>query len=720
MKKITFIASVLLAFSSLTSWAGNRIIFTENYESASGISDTKWGSNANVGGLSVGSDDFGKFLQISAGGNNQRSYNCNWTSAIYDGVVGENDEYDVKFDFCVNAMGTNQYNSEIALVGGDVKAENGATSNSNVLFKIDQVKNTDDASVLNYYINGNEADIWTPTVGAWYTFYIHVDKANRKVSYYAIDNASGSVAIPDGEYVLPETVTELNASHLWYAHARYYNVVYFDNITVYKDLGEGVDWANQPVIALTGILNNERTYSIAFMEGEVLHFTGTDGVEQEIAFEECETPGTFVYSTKTSGTITAYTQVNETKSEQNSIEVDCTPVKLPAATTSISAVKAGFAKDWIVTIDKSEVPLQPNIVFDYEFYPEGSATATLSGTEQASGSKVSIPEKGKLVVTSKAYGYEATSTEIVNDSEFKVVATVDFQNMTADELKSKGFVAMEKLNSATTSGESNWTGRNRLYCQYLNPAPVAEDGSDKYINAYPFGKGGEEGAGIERYQLLQSALTENVASTIFAPLKTWFNGDGATTYDPNETKASNGSGAKKTAAGTAGLTSNVKVYLGIGLVSAGSVGDADDFDPLGVGYGNILNQDLPINFQNLTAEDYVVVYSVGDYGSSAIHPQYDVATPEEAIALYKNEIIGAKTAVYQGNSEKFTFHRVDEAVARVEVLSPANATAVKTIEFNNAVVEDANAPIYTIGGVKVSTTVPGKIYIQNGKKFLAK
>jgi hypothetical protein len=215
-------------------------------------------------------------------------------------------------------------------------------------------------------------------------------------------------------------------------------------------------------------------------------------------------------------------------------------------------------------------------------------------------------------------------------------------------------------------------------------------------------------------------LTENVASTIFAPLKTWFNGDGATTYDPNETKASNGSGAKKTAAGTAGLTSNVKVYLGIGLVSAGSVGDADDFDPLGVGYGNILNQDLPINFQNLTAEDYVVVYSVGDYGSSAIHPQYDVATPEEAIALYKNEIIGAKTAVYPGNSEKFTFHRVDEAVARVEVLSPANATAVKTIEFNNAVVEDANAPIYTIGGVKVSTTEAGKIYIQNGKNFLAK
>ena len=81
----------------------------------------------------------------------------------------------------------------------------------------------------------------------------------------------------------------------------------------------------------------------------------------------------------------------------------------------------------------------------------------------------------------------------------------------------------------------------------------------------------------------------------------------------------------------------------------------------------------------------------------------------------------ATTVVEAGKS--YSLYRYDTAICDVTVYTYkgfVEGSGATEVAAPKAVVEDANAPIYTIGGVKVSTTEAGKIYIQNGKKFLAK
>lgn len=703
MKKFSFLAAAL-AMTTLAANAGNRILFTENYESATGYQDTKWTSNANAAGLSIVSDDFGKYLQISAGANNQRSYNCNWTKAIYEGV--DNTEYDIKFDYCINAFGNNQYNSQLAVIAEDaVKAENGWTSSANKLFFIEEGSYKEENTTYRYfYINGNTDDRWSPTEGTWYTFYLHINKDTRTVSYYAMD-AAGSVAIPDGEYVLPETVTDMDASTLWYAHARYQNVVWFDNITVYKDLGEGVDWANAPVVALTGLFNEERTYTIAFMEGETLHLTGTDGVETVVDYYDTDPAGQYLYTTTQSGTIKAYTQVNETFSEEVVVDVECGIYQLPEAAATIVAVNPGFSKTWQITIDKSTVPLQPNVVYDYEF--NGVDGSVLSGEEMASGTTISIPAEGVLKVTTKAYGYGSTTTEIRNNQAYKIDKFVDFQHITADQLSALNFTAKEPLVAATGGGESTWTSGGRLYYDWTN-------GTDT-TRVYPFGHpvdGAFEGEGIVRMQFLQSGLTEEVASNMFAPLKVWYRGDGKTcSINEDGTDMEDANGHK-------GGSVNVEVKVGIGLICPGVQGDAQDYDPAGVGYGNIRVANAPISIQGYDDNAFVVVYKVQGYGNNANHGVIDAASEAEANAIWHEQGIGTYSEVYKG-TDTFELYRIDTAISRVNILVPDGEQAIEAIT-EDAEQAAAKAPIFNLRGEKVNNlTTPG-FYIQNGKVFVVK
>ncbi|WP_031540479.1 MULTISPECIES: hypothetical protein [unclassified Bacteroides] len=714
MKKLNICLLALLAMFSLSARAGYRVLFTENYESATSVSDTKWGSNANYAGLSIAGDDYGKYVQISAGQNNQRSYNTFWGKDIYT-PLGNLDEYEIQFDFCVSAMGTNQYNSEVAIITEDAaKKENGPTSGG-WLFKLDQVKNNDDASILNYTVNGNASDVWTPAVGTWYTFYLTVNVAERKVSYYAKD-LSGNTALADGEYTVPEDV-DMKASGLWYAHARYQNVVFFDNISVLKNLGDGVDWANDPVVALTGLNQNERTYTISFMEGEDLHFTGTDGNEQVVSFYDCETQGQFVYTTTTSGSIVAYTQVNETKSQSVTVDVDASVISLPEATAEITSVQEGYAKKFKINVDNSNVPLQPVVVFDYTFTPENGEAVTKE--ELTSGSVIEVNDKGTLVVTTKAYGYAPTTTTIVNDKSYKVLNLVNFQSLAVDELKANGFESKGVLAEATGGGENTWTSGGRLYAEWVKGTEVGDT-----TRVFPYGRpvdGAYVGSGIERMQLLQSKLTPEKAKNLFDIITVWNNTMTSVTSldaDGNFAKDDNGN---------VGGTVNVEVKVGIGLINPGVQGDAQNYDPAKAGYGNIRVANTPI-YVDAPLGSFVVAYKICGYGNDSAHPYLEGTSEDDIIAQYKAMNTATTTEVYPVNENtvdengrvSFNLYRIDTALARVEVLVEDGAATSVAAPEAVEVVEDANAPIYTIGGVKVSTTEAGKIYIQNGKKFLAK
>jgi len=705
MKKISFLAAAL-ALTTLAANAGNRILFTENYETASGYEDTKWTSNANPGGLSIVSDDFGKYLQISAGANNQRSYNCHWGQGIYEGV--DNTEYDIKFDFCVNAMGTNQYNSQLAVIAeASVKKENGWTSSANKLFFFEQITNADDKTILTYTMNGNENDIWYPSIGTWYTFYLHINKETRTVAYYAMD-AAGNIAIPDGEYALPETVTSMDASTLWYAHARYQNVVWFDNITVLKDLGEGVDWANAPVVALTGLMNESRTFNVAFMEGETLHLIGTEGNEAVVDYYDCETPGNYTYQTSTSGTIKAYTQVNDTKSEEVVIDVECGIYQLPEAAATITAVKAGYAKTWQITIDKSTVPLQPNVVFDYEFVPADGSVSDLSGREMSSGSYVTIPAEGTLKVTTKAYGYGPTTTEIINNQSYLLDSYVDFQHITKEQLSAKNFVAKDVLAAATGGGESTWASSGRLYFDYSWGTNVGDT-----ARVFPFGHpvdGNFEGPGIERLQYLQSGLTPEVAQEMFAPVQIWSRADSTIcSYDADGNDAQ--VEGKDGTIGIGGCV-NVEVKVGIGLINPGVQGDAQTYDPAKVGYGNIRVANAPMKVNGYDENAFVVVYKVTNYGGVSNHGVINAATEDEALAIWHEQGIATYSEVYKGN-ESFQLYRIDTAISRIDILLPGEMA----IEAVNEDADQLNAKtvIYNLRGEKVNDLSTPGFYIVNGK-----
>lgn len=165
----------------------------------------------------------------------------------------------------------------------------------------------------------------------------------REVSY-TLDDLDGTFH-KAGTKTMAEDAN-MYASGLYLMNARYQSVVNIDNIKV----SVPGDYANVPVIALTGLNMNERTYTISFMEGETLHLTQTDGVEKTIGYYDTgDIPGAYVYTTTTSGTISAYTTIGSMTSEVVTMDVVCEPIQLPMPTYSIVSASEGYGKTYQFT-----------------------------------------------------------------------------------------------------------------------------------------------------------------------------------------------------------------------------------------------------------------------------------------------------------------------------------------------------------------------------------
>ncbi len=171
--------------------------------------------------------------------------------------------------------------------------------------------------------------------------------------------------------------------------------------------------------------------------------------------------------------------------------------------------------------------------------------------------------------------------------------------------------------------------------------------------------------------------------------------------------------------GVVGGCPNPKINLGIGLVQSGAVNDDESYDPGKKGYGNILVNNTPLGVDGLTENDFIIVYSIKDYGGSSVHPVFEVGTSvEDATAQYKAMNLGGTIEVYTG-IQTFTFNRVDQAVACVKTYKAKNGgTGISELPYNK-VVSDHNAPIYNLNGVQVNPKSLKKgIYMKQGKKFI--
>ena len=721
MRKFYFLCTAMLLMFA-TSVKADRILYQENYEV--GSLPSTWTINGGTG--SIAGDTEGKYMSFALGQNNGRSAHCLWGAGIYDEVMQTMTEYKVSIDFQIQAFGNNQYNGEIAVFSGDAcEKTNGNkggnwdpynTVSQNCFFDISQdevnIKAMETKEPGQWFLMGNVDDKVNLTAGTWYTLVLNVNVNTREVAWTLddLDNTFHKA----GSKTMAEDAN-MYISGLYLMNARYQSVTNVDNIKVTIP----GDYANTPVIALTGVNNSERTYTISFMEGETLHLTGTDGSQKTIGYYDTgEVLGQYVYTTTTSGTISAYTTVGTMTSETATMDVDCSPIVLPTPTYAIVSAAAGYEKVYQFTVDNSGVEMQPEIFMDFSFKSE-NGTDDFVLSNQNNGAKVTVPSKGTLTVTTKASGYASSTTSLMNDQSYEITQDIDLQHLTGADLLAKGFVAMDPLDSETTSGENNWTGRQRLYYQIENGGTDDEGKPtyDKYLVWGPSTVGGEP---IQRYQYLQSNLNEETAHSLFAPLYLWY---GNTGVDPSIAKyyEEDGVTPKVDHLGHTGGSTNVKMYEGIGLCFSGNLGDGGDFyTSETMTYAAIAINNVTLGVDGLTSNDMILVSKITDYGSTSAHPQFPLGTdPAEAKNQYLASNLGDNKEIISSGLETFKLYRVQDAITRVQVLSPGTS-GIKDIVAGQ-VVSDHNAPIYNLNGVQVNakSLKPG-VYVKQGKKFIVR
>ena len=667
--------------------------------------------------MTITGDEYGNYFQFTSGSNSGgRSCYKLWGADIFtDQLAGGT--YHIEFEWANTVHSATHYGTEIALFSGTKPGANNAqiASNAATLFSVSEAADNHDL----FFINGDATNTFSVDQG-WFAVLLDVNVNTRTIEWRIVDQLTRQETKASGTRTFDEG-TDMLISGLNINCARGAATIQLDNLKV--QIITDYDIANVPSVALTGVNNEERTYSIEFQEEEVLHVKGTDGTETEVTYGDTE-GGVYKYTTTTSGTLEVWTTSGTATSDKVSVAVECVKIQLPQATVAITNAQAGYAKEYTISVSNESVPTKPTLYVSYE-YKDENGTIVKSAEDKFSGEKVAVDGKGTLTVTVVAMGFEKSVMSVTNDTEFEVKNVIDFQHMTVDELTAKGFQDKGTLDAASGGGESTWTSGKRLYYR-IATGEKDDDGNPTWTN-YPVYGASEAGlTPIQRYKFLQSKLTQEVAHSMFAPFYTWYYNDGvvATSIDPetgepktSDTEQPKGSGNVVHAIGG---SVNVQVYIGVGFVFPGVQGDEENYDPANVGYGNISVQNAVLGVDGLTDDEFIIVSKIQGYGNTANHGDYPAGTdPEAAKADWLQQDMGATKEVYTG-LQTFQLYRIDTAISRVTVLTPKNTTGIETINYNK-IVSDQNAPIYNLNGVQVNPNALQKgIYIKQGKKFIVR
>ena len=684
MKNVYYLFLVLAGLLCSMSVSAKKVLYSQNFETATSVAETGWESPSAAAGLSIGSDDNGKFIKFAPSGND-RSAHLYWDeSLIKNELSADFTSYQITFGFCFNKFGNNHMTSEIAVMSDKTiatKKANGNYRNNNggALFDLTQLSKTGRTAASSgdqdFAINGDSTNYKALTAGVYYTVTLDIDTLARTVQY-TITSATSDDPIASDVYTVPAGV-DMTATGLYVLAGRYYPDIMFDDIEVSVDKTA----ANKPVVTLSGINNVQRVYNIKFGEDEILHLD-FNGKTTDVNYADVDN-GTYTWSNNPSydpsntstpvtsgceaGTLKAWTTLDNMKSEVVETEVNNNIIALPAATAEVSNVSVGYGKTYSVTCDNSNTPLTPAIYGTYKF--TGKDGKVTSSTEaKAFPFTIDVDQAGTLEITSQAFGYGSTNTTMENNVEYEVKKTIDLAHMTEADITAAGFEKDDNVNN-------NYSNYGRFYGLSTTETEVDKDGKESpkkiVYNEIP------------QYAKKPSAFTDaNVIGGLVA-----------CGSDGNQTDAA------------AYPTVIVRIYQGIGLVLDGKKGDD--------GSGSWINNWF-FKVEGATADDIVTVASVNNYGSSSLHPS--VASLDEYLAQDNAPV----TAVLKGD-EPFSLYRISDALGKVTVYSAkGGATGIKTINNNTQVV---NAPIYSISGVRMNKdrhSLPKGIYIQGGKKFVVK
>ena len=670
MRKFYLFLTALVAFATSAN-ASIKVLYNQNFEAATDVASTQWVSPSAAGGLSISSDEFGKFIRFTQSGND-RSAHLLWGTDL---IKSENvASYTVSFDMSATAWGNNHSTTEYTIMSDETnctkKPNNNFRANSaNWLFDLTQIPEASGGKALAatgdqvFAINGDSAYTVTLSSGVFYKVTLDIDTIARTVDW-KIENPAKKVTVASNTYAVPEG-TSMIATGLYFLGARYNHNQVFDNIRVSTYVDEEV--ANNPSVALTGINNQQRIYKIQFLKGETLHLSFQGNELDPISFADCD--GDYVWSNNpnfnpeneelvndacATGTLVAWTTSGSAISEKISEEVSNEIIALPAAALSVTNVTEGFGKTYTMTVDNSSTPLSPTIFVDYTFTPSDGGDV-LKGSDLKTGSSIEVPSKGTLELVSKAFGYGETKTTIVNDVEYAQSADYDFAHMTIPV----GFNEDGKVTG-------NYATYGRLY-------------------------GNQEGTEV---------VDETTGNTTYTKLTY----NDIIQYTKKSSEWTDSILVDKVAF-TAIPSVNVHIWPGVGLNLEGRKGD--DLS------GSWITS-LYLTVNGLTSDDIVLVSSLSNYGSNSLHPV--VATLDDYVAAHNAPI----TSVLKGN-DQIALYRISDVIARILVMSPKkNATGISEVSVEENKL-NADAPIYTISGVRVSkNNLKAGVYVQNGKKFVVR
>ena len=143
MKNVYYLFLVLIGLLCSLSTSAKKVLYSQNFETATSVAETGW----TAAGLSIGSDEKGKFLRFVPSGND-RSAHLFWDAALIKNELSADfTSYQITFGFSFNKFGNNHMTSEIAVMSEESVAKkksnlNYRSNNKGALFDLTQLGNT--------------------------------------------------------------------------------------------------------------------------------------------------------------------------------------------------------------------------------------------------------------------------------------------------------------------------------------------------------------------------------------------------------------------------------------------------------------------------------------------------------------------------------------------------------------------------------------------------
>lgn len=245
-------------------------------------------------------------------------------------------------------------------------------------------------------------------------------------------------------------------------------------------------FASEPNVELLGVIGTQRAYYVSFEENETLHwiqlgdaedvignaftsgeeYTAEWGDSNDTREYEQDTEETFgkkiIYCSE-SGELKVWTSLvdnPENTSEEIVENVVCESVTMPVPTVSITNVEEGYAKEYTIIADNSEILLTPEVTIHCKITDNGTVTEK----DVLTGEKIMLKGAGSI----ELYSYDgkhptpwytqSESVTVKNDVEYVQANFTDYA-WTKDECTASkaGFTAGEVVE---TGNSSHW---ERIY-----------------------------------------------------------------------------------------------------------------------------------------------------------------------------------------------------------------------------------------------------------------